>query len=121
MQDPWVSALVCLVVAAVFAYGILVVWAILRVKARSVVPPSRYITYECGEEPDGPAWIRFHPRYYLVALVFVLFDVETVFLLPWALNIQDLGLLALVDMFVFLGILFLGWVYALKKGALRWQ
>lgn len=120
MQQAWISAFVFFGVAAVFAYGVLIVWIILRVRARKV-PPSRLITYECGEQPDGGAWIRFHPRYYLVALVFVLFDVETIFLLPWALNIDKLGLVALIDMFLFLGILLLGWVYALKKGALTWQ
>jgi NADH:ubiquinone oxidoreductase subunit 3 (subunit A) len=120
MQTAWISAFVFFGVAAVFAYGILAAWMILRVKARKV-PESRYISYECGEQPDGSAWIRFHPRYYIVALVFVLFDVEAIFLLPWALNIDALGLVALVDMFIFLGILLLGWVYAMKKGALRWQ
>ena len=79
------------------------------------------MTYECGENPDGEAWIRFHPRYYVVALLFVLFDVEAAFLFPWALNIDGLGTLALVDMGIFLSILLLGWVYALKKGAIKWQ
>jgi len=78
-------------------------------------------TYECGEEPEGPAWLKFHPRYYVVALVFVLFDVEAVFLFAWALVIRDLGWFAIFDMFVFVGILLLAWLYALKKGALQWQ
>jgi NADH:ubiquinone oxidoreductase subunit 3 (subunit A) len=78
-------------------------------------------TYECGEEPEGPAWLKFHPRYYVVALVFVLFDVEAVFLFAWALVITELGWFAIFDMLVFVGILLLGWLYALKKGALRWQ
>jgi len=93
---------------------------VLRVRPKQEVA-SKYDTYECGEEPDGDAWARFHPRYYLVALVFVLFDVETAFLLPWALGLEDLGLFALVEMFVFLGILMLGWLYAVRKGALQWQ
>lgn len=120
MQDPWVGALIVMAIAAVFAYGILAVWALLRVKPKKL-PPTRSVTYECGEEPDGPAWIRFHPRFYIVALIFVLFDVETIFLMPWALNIANKGLVALIDMFVFLGILFLGWIYAIKKGAIKWQ
>ncbi|HEY5957041.1 MAG TPA: NADH-quinone oxidoreductase subunit A [Polyangiaceae bacterium] len=78
-------------------------------------------TYECGEEPEGPAWLKFHPRYYVVALVFVLFDVEAVFLFAWALVITELGWFAIIDMFVFVGILLLGWLYALRKGALQWQ
>ena len=79
------------------------------------------MTYECGEEPDGEAWIRFHPRYYVVALLFVLFDVEAAFLLPWALNLDSLGSVALIDMGIFLVILLLGWGYALRKGAIKWQ
>ena len=70
MSEPWVAAVASLVVAMLFAYGVLAVWVILRVRPKKL-PPTRLITYECGEEPDGIAWIRFHPRYYLVALVFV--------------------------------------------------
>jgi NADH-quinone oxidoreductase subunit A len=120
MQNPWIAALAVFGLAAVFAWGMIFAWAVLRVKPKSP-PPTRTITYECGEEPDGFAWIRFHPRYYVVALVFVLFDVETIFLLPWALNLDSLGIFAIVEMAVFLGILLLGWLYALKKGALKWQ
>lgn len=116
----WQSALAFLAVSTVVATSMLVgAWA-LRVKARKDSPLKRQ-TYECGEEPEGLAWLRFHPRYYVVALVFVLFDVEAVFLFPWALNIRDLGMLAIVEMFVFVAILLLGWVYALRKGALKWQ
>ena len=93
---------------------------VLRVRAK-VIPPTQTLTYECGEEPDGPAWIRFHPRYYVVALVFVVFDVEAAFLLPWALNIKSGGLMVMVEMFVFLGVLMAGWLYAVRKGALSWQ
>jgi NADH:ubiquinone oxidoreductase subunit 3 (subunit A) len=78
-------------------------------------------TYECGEEPEGPAWLKFHPRYYVIALVFVLFDVEAVFLFAWSLVITELGWVAILDMLVFVGILLLGWLYALRKGALQWQ
>jgi NADH-quinone oxidoreductase subunit A len=78
-------------------------------------------TYECGEEPEGPAWLKFHPRYYVVALIFVLFDVEAVFLFAWATVIGEMGWIAIIDMLVFIGILLLAWIYALKKGALKWQ
>jgi NADH-quinone oxidoreductase subunit A len=94
--------------------------AVLRVRARTVTP-ARLDSYECGEEVDGSAWIRFHPRYYIVALVFVLFDVEAAFLFPWAVSLEGAGWIALVDMFVFLGILLLGWAYAVKKEAIKWQ
>jgi NADH:ubiquinone oxidoreductase subunit 3 (subunit A) len=119
MSDAWISALVFVGLAAVLSAGTLVAAALLRVRAKTPSPAQR-LTYECGEEPDGAAWMRFHPRYYLVALVFVLFDVEAVFLLPWALALPDLGDVALWSMLAFLAILMLGWLYALKKGALRW-
>jgi NADH:ubiquinone oxidoreductase subunit 3 (subunit A) len=119
--DPhWLAALVFLALATVVAVGQLVVARIVRVEAKHN-PPTKYDTYECGEEPDGVAWVRFHPRYYVIALIFVLFDVETVFLLPWALNIDDLQGFAIVEMFAFILILLLGWLYAWRKGALEWQ
>ncbi|MBK8996270.1 MAG: NADH-quinone oxidoreductase subunit A [Myxococcales bacterium] len=89
--------------------------------ARALESPLKRDTYECGEEPEGPAWLKFHPRYYVVALVFVLFDVEAAFLFPWAISVGKLGLIAIIDMLVFIGILMLGWLYALKKGALDWH
>lgn len=120
MTPAWWSILGFLLVAAVIVGGTLGAAVIFRVKARKV-PPTRALTYECGEEPDGLAWVRFHPRYYVVALMFVVFDVEAAFLLPWALNIKPLGWTAIASMFVFLAVLMLGWLYAVRKGALRWQ
>ena len=120
MPDQWASALVFLFASSLVGGLMLAGAAILRVKANA---PSRLKpqTYECGEEPDGSAWIRFNPRYYVVALLFVLFDVEAVFLFPWALNIRALSDLAIVEMTVFVLILLLGWLYAVRKGALTWQ
>jgi NADH:ubiquinone oxidoreductase subunit 3 (subunit A) len=92
----------------------------LAVRARSDSPLKARV-YECGEEPLGATWIQFHPRYYLVAMFFVLFDLEAAFLLPWAADLKRLGVVALVEVVVFVGILLLGWLYALKKGALEWQ
>ncbi|MEZ4655218.1 MAG: NADH-quinone oxidoreductase subunit A [Candidatus Eisenbacteria bacterium] len=120
MQQPWIPAVGFLAIAVVIAMSLVGLSLALRVRARKPVPTTGD-TYECGEEPDGLAWVRFHPRYYVIALVFVLFDVETVFLLPWALNIRPLGSLAIIEMTLFIGILLLGWLYALRKGALRWQ
>ena len=119
MSDQWIAATVFLLLAVGLAFGILAASWLLRVKAK-VNPPDRTATYECGEEPDGGSWIKFHPRYYLVALVFVLFDVEAVFLFPWALNIRVLGDQALWEMLLFIGVLLMGWVYAVRKGALQW-
>lgn len=119
--DPaWHSALALLAVALIVPAGALMAARLLGVKARQDLP-TKFDTYECGEEPDGAAWLRFHPRYYVVALLFVLFDVEAVFMLPWALNLEALGALAWVEMLVFVAILMLGWGYAVRKGAIRWQ
>lgn len=81
----------------------------------------RRTTYESGMEPLGQAWIQFNIRYYMFALVFVIFDVETVFLYPWAVAFHRLGLLAFVEALIFIGILVIGLVYAWRKGALEWS
>lgn len=120
MDPGWTATLALLAVAFIVPGGALVGARILGVRARQV-PPTRLDTYECGEEPDGTAWLRFHPRYYVVALLFVLFDVETVFMLPWALTLDALGVRAWAAMLVFVAILLLGWGYAVRKGAVRWQ
>jgi NADH-quinone oxidoreductase subunit A len=121
MYEPWTQASVFLAMAFAVPIAMLLVGAVLRVKSRRKVSAIQREIYECGEEPDGPAWIRFHPRYYVVALVFVLFDVEAAFLFPWALGLRLNGWLAIADMTVFLGILLLGWAYAVRKGAIQWQ
>lgn len=82
---------------------------------------ERYTTYESGMEPIGAAWIQFNIRYYMFALVFVIFDVETVFLYPWAVAFHQLGLLAFVEALVFIAILVVALVYAWRKGALEWS
>lgn len=120
MLDVWAPALVFMGIAVALSFGMILGARILGVKSKKALP-TRDLTYESGENIRGNAWIKFHPRYYIVALVFVLFDVEAVFLLPWTLNIRELGLFAILEMVVFLGILLLGWVYALRKGALKWQ
>lgn len=124
-SDAWIAALIFLGLSAAVASSLLLGSRLLRVKPKSP-PPDHLDTYECGEEPDGEAWIRFHPRYYLVALVFVVFDAEAAFLLPWSLRLHEtagtsLGWWLLGEMGLFLGILVLGWWWALRKGALRWQ
>ncbi len=77
-------------------------------------------TYECGMETFGDTWVQFRVQYYLYALVFVLFDIETVFLLPWAVVYNQLGLFALAEMMLFIALLVVGLVYAWRKGALEW-
>lgn len=77
-------------------------------------------TYECGLEVIGDLWVQFKVQYYLYALAFVIFDIETIFLYPWAVAYNSLGLFALIEMSIFLLILTAGLVYAWRKGALEW-
>ena len=84
--------------------------------------PVKSSLYECGVQPIGPSrWVRFNFRYYMYALLFVIFDVETVFIYPWAIRFQKLGLFALMEMLVFVMILVIGLVYAWRKQALEWE
>jgi NADH-quinone oxidoreductase subunit A len=91
--------------------------------------PEKLTSYECGEEPTGSSWIQFNSRFYVIALVFLLFDVEMVFIFPWATVFgQEIllaadsrwGWLSLIEMFIFIGILLIGLIYVWKKGDLNW-
>jgi len=77
--------------------------------------------YECGIESTGDARDRYSIRYYLIAMLFVIFDVETIFMFPWAVSLDRLAVFGLIEMLVFLFILVVGYFYAWKKGALEWQ
>ncbi len=77
--------------------------------------------YESGMTPYGPGTRRMSVRYYLVAVLFILFDIEVVFFLPWAVVFKKLGLFGFIEMLVFIGILLVGYLYAWKKGALEWE
>ena len=78
-------------------------------------------TYECGVETYGTSWFRFNVSFYLYALLFVIFDIETVFLYPWAVSFKQLGFFGFGEMVVFIGILLIGLAYAWKKEALKWE
>ena len=92
--------------------------------ARLIRPSNPYKaknqTYECAEMPIGNSWVKFNNHFYIFALIFVVFDVEAVFLFPWAVAFGQLGLFALVEMIIFIAILVFGLYYAWKKGALKW-
>lgn len=83
--------------------------------------PLKQSTYECGLDTMGDTWVQFKVQYYIYALVFVVFDVETVFLFPWAVAYKQLGAFALIEMFVFIAILVVGLAYAWRHGVLRWM
>ena len=90
-----------------------------------LVRPSRpqaqkYISYESGVDPVGDMWSQSQIRYYIFALLFVMFDVEAVFIFPWATRVELYGAFGLIEMLAFIGILLLGLVYAWRKGVLRW-
>jgi len=83
--------------------------------------PTKLSTYECGEEPVGDAWVQFNIRFYVVALVFLIFEVEIVFLFPWAVVFKKLGLFAFVEMMIFVTILVVGLAYVWVKKDLDWE
>ena len=82
--------------------------------------PIKQTTYECGIETVGDSWVQFKAQYYIFALVFLVFDVETVFLFPWAVRLGELGLFAVVEGIIFILILIAGLVYTWRKGMLEW-
>lgn len=88
---------------------------------------TKQSTYECGEEPFGPAWLQFRVGYYIYALIFLIFDVEAVFIFPWAAGLLGfskspaLAVLGFVDMLIFVSVLAVGLVWAWKKGVLEWK
>ena len=114
---PVVIYLVLIVGFAVVSLGM--AW-VLR-PSRPFASAAKLDNYECGAEPIGDAWVQFPVGFYLVALIFIVFDALAVFLFPWALLIRDLGMWAVGTMTVFLGILSLGWVYAYREGILEWK
>jgi NADH-quinone oxidoreductase subunit A len=111
------SVLVFLLAIVGLMAFVLILWKLLRPQRFSELKTT---TYECGEEPVGSAWIQFNIRFYVFALIFLVFDVEAVFLLPWAVVFRDLGALAYVEGLVFIGILVVALAYVWRKGDLAW-
>ena len=108
-----------LLLAALFPLAALgLAWAV-RPKPKDC-SPGKLTPYECGVDTIGPTWIRFKVNYFLYALVFLAFSIETIFLYPWAVKFNSLGLFAFVEMLIFITILVVGLWYAWKEGALEW-
>ena len=106
------------IVAAMFVVGGMFGARLLRPSRPN---DEKLSTYECGEEPIGDSWVKFNVRFYVIALIFLIFDVEVVFLFPWALVYQKLGMFAFIEMMIFLAILVAGYIYVWVKGDLDWD
>jgi len=105
-------------VALAVVGAILIVTHLLGPKRKSKIKEA---TFECGIEVQGNARIPFSIKYFLVAILFVLFDVEVIFMYPWAVNFKALGLIGFLEMLTFVSLLLVGFYYILKKGALKWE
>ena len=116
--DPYFSVLLLLIIAVGMAVGFVFLSQALGPRKYERI---KYSVYECGVDPFTSASVRVSVKFYLVALLFILFDLETAFLYPWAVLFRDLGLFGFIEMAIFVGILLVGLVYAWKKGALDWQ
>ena len=113
-----VSLLVLMIAATAFS-GIAILVSKFALKAS--INPQKGEPYESGIPTQGPSWIQFNVGYYLFALIFLIFDVELIFLFPWAVVVKQVGWMALIEILIFFFILFIGFLYAHKKGALKWM
>jgi len=118
MLGTYLPIMLLILVALAFGLGSVVFSSLIGQKKYSKV---KMAPYECGCEPIGTARERFPIKFYIIAMLFILFDIEAVFLYPWAVLYKKLGLFGLVEMGVFIVILFVGYIYVWKKGALEWE
>lgn len=118
MLGIYLPIMLLMLVALAFGLGSVVFSTLIGQKKYSKI---KMAPYECGCEPIGSARERYPIKFYLVAMLFILFDIEAVFLYPWAILYKKLGLFGLVEMGVFVVILFVGYIYVWKKGALEWE
>jgi NADH:ubiquinone oxidoreductase subunit 3 (subunit A) len=113
------SSMVVLIIAAVAFSGIAILISKIVLKARPNKQKGE--PYECGIPTQGKTWIQLNVGYYLFALIFLVFDVELIFLYPWAVVAKSVGWVALIEIVIFFFILFIGFLYAHKRGALEWK
>jgi NADH-quinone oxidoreductase subunit A len=118
MLTNYASVLLFMIVGILFLAVSLIMSRLFRYTGADT--KDKYIPYECGETPVGSAWIQFNIRFYVVALIFIIFDVEIIFLLPWAVVFKNLGVFAFVEGLIFIGILVVGLAYVWVKGDLEW-
>ncbi|MCX6295409.1 MAG: NADH-quinone oxidoreductase subunit A [Bacteroidetes bacterium] len=112
-----VSLILLLICGVAFAAGGIL---LSKALAKTSINPQKGETYECGIPTSGTSFIQFNVGYYLFALVFLVFDVELVFMYPWAVVVKEIGMPEFIEILVFMFILFMGLLYAWKKGALKW-
>jgi len=117
VYDQYIPVLVFLSIGLAFPVVSLVMSRMVRRSAPSV---AKVTTYECGEVPFGPAWHQYNIQYYTYAILLVIFDVEVVFLFPWAVTFRNLGMAPFLGMLLFLAIIVVGLLYEWKKGVLEW-
>ena len=117
-SNPYFPVLVLLGISLLTAVGLLFLSQKTGPKSYDKV---KYSAYECGVEPLASATVRVSVKYYLIAILFIVFDLEAAFMYPWSILYRSLGWVGFVEMAVFIGILLVGLVYAWKKGALEWQ
>ena len=117
-MSQWIYIALFIVVGLIIPVGAIGVAWILGPKKPN---PIKMTTYECGIETVGDSWVQFKAQYYIFALVFLVFDVETVFLFPWAVSLKNLGAPGFWSMIIFLAILTIGFIYEWRKGALEWD
>ena len=118
MFFDFATAFIFLVVGAIFIAVNLAISRLLQPRHSTAIKLS---TYECGELSVGQSWIQFNNRFYVIALVFLIFDVEIAFLFPWAVVFKELGLFAFIEALIFIGILLVGLAYVWRKGDLEWD
>lgn len=113
------GSIIALAIAAITFSGLAMV--VSKFLTKTTHNPAKLQPYECGIPTIGPSWVQFSVGYYLFALVFLIFDVELIFLFPWAVVVKQMGWVALIEILFFITILFLGFLYAHKKKALQWK
>ena len=118
MLAAWAPVLIFLILVTGFALVSVIGSLILGMRKPS---PEKLVPYECGMQPVGTARDRFSVKFYLVAMLFLLFDIEAVFLFPWAVVYRDLKLFGFFEMLLFIAVVLAGYIYVWKKGALEWE
>ena len=118
IPEDYVPILIQLIVAAGFGVGTIVITHLIGPKVRT---ENKLGAFESGVEVIGNARQPFSIKYFIVAILFVIFDIEVIFMYPWAVNFREFGLSGLLEMFVFMGLLLLGFIYIIKRKALEWD